>query len=207
MFIEKLPAKTKATLVRVADLPLPTGTYLAGGTAALLHLGHRLSDDIDLFTPERFEPSVLVQAIQRAGTFELERTSWGTILGWLNGLRFSLFHYTYPVLYPYSRFQRLPVANLKDIAAMKIAAISDRGSRKDFIDLYGMCKTGLSLREALRLYDRKYGALQANRVHIYKSLVYFEEAEQQAMPMMLRPFHWDALKTFFEREVRKLNRR
>lgn len=83
MLIKKLPAKTRATLVRVAELPLPHATYLAGGTATLLHLGHRLSDDIDLFTQEEFEPSVLVQVIQRAGAFELERTSWGTILGWL----------------------------------------------------------------------------------------------------------------------------
>jgi hypothetical protein len=166
-------------------------------------LGHRLSDDIDLFTQEDFEPSVLVQVIQGAGAFELERTGWGTILGWLNGLRFSLFCYRYPVLYPFQSVGPLPVADLRDIAAMKIAAISDRGSRKDFIDLYFICKDQLSLREVLRLYGRKYGKLKANLLHLYKSLTYFDEAEKQAMPFMLKPFYWDGLKAFFERETEK----
>lgn len=204
MFIHKLPAKTRATLVRVAALPLPTTTYLAGGTATLLHLGHRLSDDIDLFTQEEFEPLVLVQVIQGAGAFELERTSWGTILGWLNGMRFSLFYYRYPVLYPFHKLGQLRVADLRDIAAMKIAAISDRGSRKDFIDLYFTCKGQLSLREALKLYGRKYGKLKVNLVHLYKSLTYFDEAEKQAMPIMLKSFRWNELKALFERETAKL---
>jgi hypothetical protein len=204
MFVEKLPAKTRATLVRVATLPLPRSTYLAGGTAALLQLGHRFSDDIDLFTAEEFEPTVLVQAIRTAGAFELERTSWGTILGWLNGLRLSLFYYRYPVLYPFHRFGRLRVADLRDIAAMKIAALSDRGSRKDFIDLYCLCQGRLSLQEVLRLYDRKYGTLKANLLHVCKSLLYFEDAEREAMPVMLQPFRWERLKAFFEHETRTL---
>jgi len=175
MFIEKLPATTRATLVRVAALPLPVQTYLAGGTAATLRLGHRLSDDLDLFTPEPFEPEVLVQLIQQAGAFELERTSWGAILGWLNGVRFSLFHYRYPLLEVPQRLDRLRIAGLRALAAMKIAALSDRGARKDFIDLY-----------------------------MYKSLVYFDQAESETMPVMLIPFRWEQLKTFFEREVDRL---
>ena len=206
MFIEKLPATTQATLVRVAQLPLPSGTYLAGGTAVSLHLGHRLSDDLDLFTRESFEPSVLVQALQEAGTFELERTSWGTILGWLNGVRFSLFFYRYPLLYPYVKFRQLLIADLRDIAAMKIAAISDRGSRKDFVDLYAICQAGVSLRASLKLYDRKYGTLTVNRMHLYKSLAYFDDAEEQASPIMLQAVPWKHVKAFFEREVRRLIR-
>ena len=69
-----------------------------------------------------------------------------------------------------------------------------------------MCQAGLSLQAMLRLYDRKYGTLKANRMHIYKSLVYFDEAEQQAMPAMLTSFHWSELKKFFEREVNRLTR-
>lgn len=206
MFIDKLPATTRTTLVRVAALPLPAQTYLAGGTAATLHLGHRLSDDVDLFTPEPFEPEVLVQLIQQAGTFELERTSWGTILGWLNGVRFSLFHYRYPLLEACQSLDRLWIANLRDVAAMKIAAISDRGARKDFIDLYEICRQRMSLRETLKLYDRKYGKLKANQLHIYKSLVYFDQAESQPMPVMLKTFRWEQLKTFFEREVDRLTK-
>jgi hypothetical protein len=204
MFDERLPKETRAALGRVATLPLPRGTYLAGGTAVALQLGHRVSDDIDLFTPEAFEPAVLVQALRSVGRFKLERTSWGTILGWINHTRFSLFYYRYPQLVPLHRWRKLVVADLRDVAAMKIAALSDRGARKDFIDLYFMCQGGLALEHMLALYDRKYGTLKTNLVHVYKSLVYFDEAETQDMPVMLRPFRWRALTTFFEREVRRL---
>lgn len=204
MFVEALPAKTQAALDRVAQLPLPPSTYLAGGTAAALHLGHRLSEDLDLFTPEAFEPSVLVQALRGKGAFTLERTSWGTILGWLDGLRFSLFHYRYPLLYPVVRLKRLRVADLRDIAAMKIAAISDRGSRKDFVDLYLICAQRLPLSSVLRLYDRKYGALKVNFVHVCKSLTYFDAAEEEPMPVMLQPFQWGQMKAFFIGEVKQL---
>lgn len=206
MFIEKLPATTRTALVRVAALPLPAQTYLAGGTAATLRLGHRLSDDLDLFTPEPFEPDVVVQLIQQAGTFELERTSWGTILGWLNGVRFSLFHYRYPLLDAPQRLDRLRIASVRDLAAMKIAALSDRGARKDFIDLYVICKKPWSLRQVLTMYDRKYGKLKVNQIHIYKSLIYFDQAESEPMPVMLIPFRWEQLKTFFEREVDRLTK-
>ena len=72
------------------------------------------------------------------------------------------------------------------------------------IDLYFIGKAKLSLRTALKLYDRKYGTLKANLLHVYKSLAYFDEAEGQEMPVMLKAFRWDELKTYFKREVSTL---
>ncbi len=87
---------------------------------------------------------------------------------------------------------------------MKIDAISTRGIKRDFVDLYFICKSGISLIEALSLYDRKYGALASNVVHIKKSLVYFVDAEAAVMPKMLKPAAWEDIKKYFENEVRKL---
>lgn len=121
-----------------------------------------------------------------------------------DGLRFSLFHYRYPLLYPVARLKRLRVADLRDIAAMKIAALSDRGSRKDFVDLYLICTRCLPLPSVLRLYDRKYGVLKANFVHVCKSLTYFDAAEEEPIPVMPQPFRWEQMKAFFIGEVKQL---
>lgn len=88
---------------------------------------------------------------------------------------------------------------------MKIAAISDRGTKRDFIDLYFIIKMEkvLSLDEILRLYDKKFGLLKQNKIHILKSLCYFDDAEQEPMPKMLKDVSWKEVKKFFEEEIKK----
>jgi len=82
-----------------------------------------------------------------------------------------------------------------------LAAISGRGSRKDFIDLYIILRGGLSLEEFFRWLPQKYGEGRSNAYHVLKSLTYFEDAESEPMPKMLEPFNWDECKAFFVREA------
>lgn len=119
-------------------------------------------------------------------------------------MRFSLFYYQYPLLYKPKIYQKIKIADLRDIAAMKIAAISDRGSRKDFIDLYFLTHDGFTSEEMLRYYDKKYGKLAVNIFHIIKSLDYFEEAEKKEMPEMIRSVSWSEVKKFFRAEQKRL---
>jgi len=94
--------------------------------------------------------------------------------------------------------------DLRDIAAMKLDAIATRGTKRDFVDLYFICKSGgTSLEEIFSFYDKKYGNLAANVIHIQKSLVYFVDAETEQMPNMLKKAKWEDIKKFFEEEVRR----
>ena len=136
--------------------------------------------------------------------FKVEKQSWGTILGTLEGIKFSIFVYKYPVLFPFKSLFDINILDLRDIAAMKIDAISTRGIKRDFIDLYFICQEGISLKKVLSFYNRKYGALASNIVHIQKSLVYFVDAEAAIMPKMLKKVDWENVKKYFELEVRKL---
>jgi hypothetical protein len=72
------------------------------------------------------------------------------------------------------------------------------------VDLYFICRSGLALRDLFSLYDEKYGKLGSNLIHIQKSLVYFDDAEENEMPRMLKDVSWQEVKIFFETEVRKL---
>ena len=97
----------------------------------------------------------------------------------------------------------MQIADLADIAAMKIDAISDRGRKRDFIDLYFIAKK-YSLEKILTFYDQKYKLLKTNRIHIIKSLAYFSDAQNDPMPQMIEKINWQEVKTFFEKEVKKI---
>ncbi len=203
VFTEALFGNTQKLLALLSKSPVLKDAYLAGGTAAALQLGHRISMDLDFFTPRKFDAKRNAGILRRSGNFSIEQISWGTIQGHFKEVRFSLFVYVYPVLFPLKKFHRIQIVDLRDIAAMKVAAISDRGTRRDFVDLYFICNTGISLPYILKLYDRKYKKLGANLLHIQKSLVYFEDAEKDEMPKMLKETSWPEMKSYFERVTRK----
>lgn len=138
------------------------------------------------------------------GKFRLDRLAEDTLLGELRGIRISFFRYRYPLIAEPVSVLGITVASLEDIAAMKLDAISRRGTRRDFIDLYFIAQSGLALPEALQWYQRKYAGLNLNLVHLVKSLAYFADAEADPMPQMLVDLSWDEVKRFFEREARSL---
>jgi hypothetical protein len=96
------------------------------------------------------------------------------------------------------------IASVEEIALMKLAAVSSRGSRKDFADLYVILQQGGTLEAYFELLPRKYGASRVNTYHILKSLTYFADAEKEPMPRMLVPFDWDECKAFFVRQARSI---
>ena len=83
------------------------------------------------------------------------------------------------------------LAGVKDISAMKLSAITNRGTKKDFIDLYFLLKT-YSFNELIDFYLRKYS--DAQLFTVLKSLTYFVDAEDDPMPMMIDSIEWDEVK-------------
>jgi predicted nucleotidyltransferase component of viral defense system len=177
---------------------------LAGGTALALQLGHRISYDLDFFILEEFDEKILLPKLKKISKFQLEKITWRTILGKFEDVRFSMFYYEYPLLYPTKKFGMINVLDIHDIAAMKIAAIASRGSKRDFVDLYFICKETASLAETIQLYDKKYKNLATTGMHIMKSLIYFNDAEPDEMPKMLKGVTWEEIKKYFENEIKGL---
>ena len=209
MFEEVLSKNAKQSLALLSKSKILKSAYLAGGTALALQLGHRYSYDLDFFSPQKFDEEILIRRITEVlPNFSLERKSWGTVLGYLRKTRFSLFFYDYPLLFKPNQLLGIDIANIKDIVPMKIAAIADRGTKRDFIDLYFIfAKTKiLTLREALALYDKKFKALKQNKIHILKSLVYFEDAEKDKLPQMMQRVSWLSVKKFFISEQQKITK-
>lgn len=207
MFEKVISKKAKDHLAVLGKSGLLNDFYLAGGTALALRIGHRVSVDFDFFTKNKFNEKILIQRFSSLPIdFQLERLDWGTILGYLGKTRFTLFFYNYPLLAKAEKFLNINVASIKDIAPMKVAAISDRGTKRDFIDLYFILAVEkfFNLKEVLEFYDKKFKVLHQNKIHILKSLTYFNDAEGDAMPDMLKRVSWKEVKAFFEREVKHL---
>jgi hypothetical protein len=87
---------------------------------------------------------------------------------------------------------------------MKLAAIAGRGSRKDFVDLYFICRECFPLREAFTFLAAKFPAQQYDLYHLLRSLTYFADAEAEPMPRLRQPVTWDQIKRFFIAEAARL---
>jgi hypothetical protein len=182
------------------------GFYLGGGTAVALHLGHRRSVDLDWFTA-----CALPDPLQYAGRLRGEGLALmdvaaqrGTLHGQLDGIRVSFLEYRYPLLVQPVEAEGLgaQVAALEDLAAMKLAAVAQRGARRDFIDVHALAAL-FPLQEMLAFYRRKYATEDV--AHVLYGLSWFDDAEQEAMPAMLRPTRWDAVKDDMRGWVRGLS--
>ena len=101
------------------------------------------------------------------------------------------------VTYPYAWLKEASIidgirlAHIEDIAAMKLEAIANRGSKKDFMDVAVLLEH-FSLEQMLDLYYRKFP--KGLKLFIMRSLVYFEDAESTDLPKMLTPLAWEAAK-------------
>ena len=112
--------------------------------------------------------------------------------------------FPYPSLSEPDHELAVPVASLEDLAAMKIEAISARGARKDFVDLYFVCQQGLGLEGALSAFEKRFASAHPDVLHRLKALTYFEDAEREPELVMLKPVSWPEVRDFFEREVKAL---
>ena len=202
---EIISKKTKANLEILTKEAVFKNFFLAGGTGAALQLKHRVSLDLDFFTKKDIDTKALIQKIKTLGKFSIEKETQNTLIGVFNGTRVSFLKYDYPLLFDLKQIKEIKVVDLRDIGCMKIDAISSRGMKRDFIDLFFICKEVISLKNLLSLFKRKYKSVNYNMMHILKSLAYFEDAENNPMPRMTVPASWQEIKSFFKKEIRKIN--
>ena len=203
---EVLAAEQRPVLRQLGPVAQALRFYLGGGTAVAIHLGHRQSLDLDWFTGQTIDdPSALAQEIQDRGVdLSVTSTNRRTLHGVVRGVRVSLLESRYaqlssPMVWPDFG---CAIAALDDLAAMKLLAVAQRGSKKDFLDVYALARHGLSLESMLEWYRRKFSVDDIGRV-LY-SLCYFDDAEAAPMPMMLTPTTWEEVKQSLRQWVKSL---
>jgi hypothetical protein len=174
-----------------------TDFVLAGGTGLALQLGHRISVDFDWFCwPEVFPPGLAgrLSALSRPITMLQDRTD--TVECLLANVRCTFIAFR-PAFGPaVERLHGMPLAPIEDIGAMKLIAVSQRGAKKDFYDLYVILRER-PLRTIAERLRAMYTDPPPNPAHIAKALVYFADAERDPEPRVLTPITWETVARFF----------
>jgi len=154
--------------------------YLAGGSAVAVHLHHRRSLDLDLFSLSPDEDLSAMSERLRAVLPDLK------VLGLTEaslrilaaGVPVDFVRYPYSPLHPPETGRvAIPVAGLEDLAAMKLAAVARRGLKRDFWDLHAIAESGMTLWDMANAYLAKFGAAEADLYHVLRALTYFDDAE------------------------------
>jgi len=178
---------------------------LAGGTALAIQLGHRVSHDLDFFTLEDFNIDNAIAAIRKIGLpYRITSEGDGTLNAEIDGIKVSLLRFDHPFLETPLLVDGIPVAGILDIAAMKVIAISQRGLKRDFVDLYFILREKPFHRIAEHMVQR-FGPERVPPLHIGKSLVYFADADGNPEPAYIKgkAVKWVEVKKFFQQHVKQ----
>ncbi|MDX2278662.1 MAG: nucleotidyl transferase AbiEii/AbiGii toxin family protein [Saprospiraceae bacterium] len=168
--------------------------YLVGGTALALQIGHRHSIDLDLFTTASFDkPDLLDLLNDNFKDVIIESEGTNMLITSINQVKVDFVKMGYPILFPNLEIDGVRMLDIRDIAPMKLKAIAQRGSKKDFYDIFFLLNV-LPISEMLRLFSDKFK--QQEVFHIIKSLTYFEDAEDYADPIVFdKTLTWEKVKS------------
>jgi hypothetical protein len=186
LYYSTIESKTLELLKNLISIPQLANLRLVGGTSLALQIGHRKSIDIDLFGG--IDPDLRLDLIlKEIGPLKIIKRSPHIFICTINDIKVDIVNYSYPWLDTQNTIDTIPLASRRDIAAMKLSAITGRGTKKDFIDLYFLLKE-FTLEEILHFYQEKYadGAVFL----VIRSLAYFADADKEAMPKMIIPLDW-----------------
>jgi len=207
MHIECLTENAGYIFGRLAKVVNDNGLILAGGTALALHLGPRVSVDLDFFTNRQFKTDEVFQRLRQLKLNPVvQQEERGTLTTLVNGVKVSVYHYPYPFQDIIKNYMNIPVAGILDIASMKIIAICQRGSKRDFADLYFILQD-TPIWKISRNMVQRYGGNRVNPVVVGKSLVYFNDAEEDPEPQynVKQAPSWPAVKKFFLANIRHID--
>lgn len=188
--------------------------YLTGGTAlAEFYLHHRLSEDLDFFCEQEFDPqsiSVVLKKIQDvAGISTIDyQQSFNRNLFFLHTATDVIkTEFTY---FPFTRIEQkqkigdLFIDSLIDIATNKLFTIYQNPRSRDFIDLYLILKNNseLSLGPLISMARSKF---DTHIDPIQLGAQYMKAKEVQDYPRMLEELDEKIWQDFFVSEAEKLS--
>lgn len=196
----------RAVLDDFSQSQIASEFYLAGGTALALQLGHRVSVDLDFFSPTQSDIPALTEPLRRALMNHapmLADTSWGNLVFLADNVRVGFYGYGYELARPLVKAGTVSLASMEDIGLMKMDALLARASRKDFHDLYAICQR-ISLRELFDMAPHKYPHTRDFEAQVTRHMVYFDRAEQETPTPLIEFVEWETVKDWFRKQAKEI---
>lgn len=193
---------TLDVLKKLMDMPELADFNLAGGTALALYYGHRLSIDIDLFSTTDFKTENLLPVLESnfpGFTYNNTPNPVG-LFAFIDDIKVDFVrHHNFPLIDTVLTEDRIRLLSVKDIMAMKIAAILKRGVKKDFWDISELLNH-YSIQDFIDCYNKKYPSQQL-LISVPQALTYFEDAEDSEVPVSLKGQTWNSVKEHIQKKV------
>jgi predicted nucleotidyltransferase component of viral defense system len=203
LFFSAVSSEALELLREVHGLPTLNKFYLVGGTALALRYGHRISVDLDFFTDKEFDTSSLIDTLKEKFTIRVLSQAKNSLTLDLRSVKTDFIRHNYPLLNPVAKTDEIKMASVEDIAAMKLNSTVNRGSKKDFYDIYELLNH-FTLQELISFYTSKYDF--SSQLIVLKSLVYFDDAELEPDPVSVKPISWNSVKQKISEAVGLLTR-
>jgi predicted nucleotidyltransferase component of viral defense system len=169
---------------------------LAGGTALALQIGHRKSIDLDIFSSKPFDVKELEINLRTSTNFIFQYYSNNSrmLFGSINNTKCDFVEEPSRLINPILEIENVNYFSIQDIAAMKLHAICGRGKKKDFFDIYALLQK-YKWETLLEWFIKKYDVSQL--VYLYRSILYFEDAENDPEIESIAPFvnNWQLIKS------------
>lgn len=185
--------------------------YLAGSAALAAYLGHRAVGNIDLMGAvnrlngaER--KTLLADLLEMDPDLRVETAHDGYMFVRTggDGIALKFFHYPYPLVEPLEELDGMAVVSAVDLGLMKLGAIIGRARRRDFVDLYLLCRR-LPLADLLRRAADKYGHVRDFPVQALKGLADRPLVPDEPMPPLHKPLSWEEVERWIDEQVRRLS--
>lgn len=202
LHFETIEPATLELLRSILSISELNSTRLVGGTSLALQLGHRKSVDLDFFGKIPYNTQELSGILSSVGNVKILQDSKNIHIFLINGVKVDFVNFEFEWRQPVIAESKLRLAGIEDIAAMKITAVIGRGSKKDFIDIANILET-YTLSQVLAFYQEKYP--NASSFMALKSLLYFDDAEKDIMPIMIKEQSWHEIKEKITRSVNELS--
>jgi len=168
---------------------------LVGGTALALYMGHRKSIDLDLFSLDEFDITELEEHLKNRYDFEStnpEKKSKIILQGYINNVKVDFVRINNPLVNPVNFYDSIRLYSIHDIAAMKLVAMSQNGTRlKDFVDV-AFLSAKMSLKEMLDAFEVKYP--NTNKISAIKGMTYYNDIDFSAKIELTKGvYKWKAI--------------
>lgn len=172
---------------------------LAGGTNLALRIGHRKSIDLDFFCLEPFNNEDILDILKQRYRINILHTNKNSIQLLVNEIKVDFLRHNYIEIEPIEIIEEVPMYSFADISAFKLNAIMNRGSKKDFWDIYFIIQS-IGVKSLFDNFERKYGD-NYDLTALIRSTLYFGDAEKDIDPFTLIPISWDEVKRYIRHEV------
>lgn len=176
---------------------------LVGGTALSLLYGHRLSEDLDLFSTAPFENSKIVEGLKKVFgkrfVVEEKPPRFG-IFCFIDGIKVDIVRHPHALLNPTTIIDGVRMFSVEDIMAMKVQAVLGRGKKKDFWDIAELLQH-YTVADFIRCHEEKYKN-QNLLITVPQAISYFHDAEESEDPISLKKQTWESVKKCISTKVR-----